>query len=576
LVLPWESEAGLGRFGQAAGYPPFARLIREGEEAELRDRAPEKAADTYRSALRVARGEIQQAYARLLLARALKKTARGRDARLHYTAVLDTALTTVDEHGVPLALYAAGPLLHESEGPRAVLARLQAAASARWPAPAAAYMLRQLFTDIMARADDAATRAAAQALRAKMDATVQRIEQALAIQREFPRLLDLPRDQHTAEADNPRWFLYGREPWLVTITSPREPLPSVLLAVRATDAIALVNVQAMAHGPSGPIRLSLSDSSRGEPLGPALAGVTLEFPPLNGAIVGRETAVQRRYYLSALLLVIGLTGISAWLVWRDVRRELHLAQLRSQFVSSVSHELKTPLTAIRLFAETLQLRDSVDAQARAEYLETIVNETERLSRLLSNLLDFSKIERGQRIYRAEPASLTEIVRAAARAMRYPFEQQGFRLRVDMPERLPQVRVDRDGLEQAILNLLANALKYSGDRRDIDLRLSVERDHAVIEVVDRGIGIPPAEQAHIFQKFYRIPTPENQRIPGAGLGLALVAHFAEAHGGRVEVRSVPGKGSTFAIHLPFEPAHSEEPRRDLASTVPTAESRASTR
>jgi signal transduction histidine kinase len=137
-------------------------------------------------------------------------------------------------------------------------------------------------------------------------------------------------------------------------------------------------------------------------------------------------------------------------------------------------------------------------------------------------------------------------------MRYPLEQQGFRLHVEIAEGVPSVRVDRDALEQVILNLLANALKYSGESREIDLRLHAESAAAVIEVIDRGVGIPASEQSLIFDKFYRAPTPQNQRIPGTGLGLALVAHFVQAHGGRVDVRSQPGAGSTFAVRLPFEP------------------------
>jgi signal transduction histidine kinase len=140
-------------------------------------------------------------------------------------------------------------------------------------------------------------------------------------------------------------------------------------------------------------------------------------------------------------------------------------------------------------------------------------------------------------------------------MRFPLAEQGFDLRVDICDDLPSLRLDRDAIEQAILNLLNNAMKYSGKNREISLRLSRRNGSALIQVSDQGIGIPAREQRRIFDKFYRVPSKENHAISGTGLGLALVAHIANAHGGSVEVESAPGKGSTFSIALPLprEPA-----------------------
>jgi signal transduction histidine kinase len=251
-----------------------------------------------------------------------------------------------------------------------------------------------------------------------------------------------------------------------------------------------------------------------------------------------------------LLLVLSVTLFGAYFLSRDVRRELRLAALRSRFVSAVSHELKTPLTAIRMFAETLQIGRSGDPNSQQEYLETIVNESERLTRLLNNVLDFSKIERGKKQYRLEQQDLADIVSASARAMQYPLEQQHFTLNVETDDALPPVDVDRDAIEQAILNLLANAMKYSGESRAIDLRLARVDGEAVIAVEDRGVGIALEEQRRIFEQFYRVPSQDNEGIPGTGLGLTLVRHIAEGHGGRITVESVPGQGSTFSIHLPL--------------------------
>src|SRR5262249_17480231 len=150
------------------------------------------------------------------------------------------------------------------------------------------------------------------------------------------------------------------------------------------------------------------------------------------------------------------------------------------FVSSVSHELKTPLTAIRMLAETLQMR-ATNTQKHAQYLDTIVNESERLTRLLNNVLDFSRIERGQKNYHLQPGALADVVQSAVRTMRFPLTQQGFDFRVDVDDEIPPIAMDRDALEQAVLNLLSNAMKYSGERREVALRLSRRNGDALIQV-----------------------------------------------------------------------------------------------
>ena len=198
-----------------------------------------------------------------------------------------------------------------------------------------------------------------------------------------------------------------------------------------------------------------------------------------------------------------------------------------------------------------------DQRVRDEYLDTIIEESERLSRLLNNVLDFSKIEQGKKIYRPELVPPVEVVEAAARAMRDPMANLGFVLRVEVEEDLGAVYVDRDALEQAILNLLSNAMKYSDEQRSIELQLKEKDGEALIQVRDRGVGIPADEQARIFDDFYRVQMPKNQQVPGTGLGLALVDHFAKAHGGRVEVESTLGEGSTFSIHLPLRRPASNE-------------------
>jgi signal transduction histidine kinase len=348
------------------------------------------------------------------------------------------------------------------------------------------------------------------------------------------------------------WVPYGEETWLVSL-APALPAGQRLAIIVQGESIldSITSSTPYSETILANVRFTTAADLDGESLGPSFPGLKLAYATDGEALLLSDWGPQRSFYLIALFLVLCVTLFGAYFLWRDMGRELQMAEMRSQFIASVSHELKTPLTAIRIFAETLRLGRPEDPKAKSEYLDTIVNESHRLTRLLNNVLDFSKIEKGNRTYRKEMACLSEIVNAAAQATQYPLTQQGFHLNVHLEDNLPYIQVDRDAIEQAILNLLSNAMKYSGESRQIDLQVQKRAGHAVIEVTDRGIGIDPAQQKRIFDKFYRVPSQENERIPGTGLGLALVFHIVKAHDGHVGLRSLLGKGSTFSIHLPLE-------------------------
>jgi signal transduction histidine kinase len=258
----------------------------------------------------------------------------------------------------------------------------------------------------------------------------------------------------------------------------------------------------------------------------------------------------------SLLLVGGLV-----LTYRSVSKELALARLKSDFVSNVSHELRTPLSLIRLYAETLEL-GRVKAQDKVdEYYRIIRTESERLTALINNILDFSRIEAGRKEYEFRATNVAELVSNTLDTYRGQIDEQGFTFEQSIDSNIPPVRVDREAIARSLVNLVNNALKYSDREKFIGVKLYRTDSVLKLEVADRGIGIPRSEQSKIFEKFYRAGDPLVHNTKGSGLGLSLVRHIAHAHGGEVEVESTPGTGSKFTLTLPL--AAAEQPTNDAA-------------
>ena len=276
-------------------------------------------------------------------------------------------------------------------------------------------------------------------------------------------------------------------------------------------------------------------------------GLGVKFQGTTAEAIGRRWVMQSFMILGVLsLLMIG--GLV--LTYRSVNKQVALARLKSDFVSNVSHELRTPLALIRLYAETLELGRITTDEKKHEYYGIIRKESERLTALINNILDFSRIEAGRKEYDFRETDIAELVRNTLDSYRFQIEQQGFALEEQIDTSIPKVRVDREAIARALVNLVNNALKYSDREKFLGVKLYREKSVLKLEVSDRGIGIDRNEQARIFEKFYRTCDPLVHNTKGSGLGLSLVRHITQAHGGQVEVESTPGKGSKFTLLLPL--------------------------
>jgi signal transduction histidine kinase len=261
-----------------------------------------------------------------------------------------------------------------------------------------------------------------------------------------------------------------------------------------------------------------------------------------------QTWVHRSFLILGILSLMIIGGLV--LTRHIVSKEMALARLKSDFVSNVSHELRTPLALIRLYAETLELGRITTQDKKQQYYRIIRKESERLSALINNILDFSRIEAGHKEYEFRETDIAELVRNTLDSYRYQIEQQGFAFEESIDSNLPAVPVDREAIARALVNLVNNALKYSCEEKFLGVKLYRDNSVVKLEVADHGIGIERRDQSKIFEKFYRAGDPLVHNTKGSGLGLSLVRHITQAHGGEIAVESTPGRGSKFIMSLPL--------------------------
>jgi two-component system, OmpR family, phosphate regulon sensor histidine kinase PhoR len=254
------------------------------------------------------------------------------------------------------------------------------------------------------------------------------------------------------------------------------------------------------------------------------------------------------------LILIGILDIllvgAVWLVYRTLKKEMELVRLKGDFVSNVSHELRTPLSLIRMFTETLSMKRVPTEALKQEYYEIILQETERLTRLINNILNFSRMEAGKKQYHLEAIALNDVVAGVLKSYASHLEHEGFTTCVSLNETLPAVHADREAVAEAIINIFDNAVKYSPADKYVRVKTGRTTTMIYVELEDHGIGIDKHDHKKIFETFYRVTTGLTNNIKGSGLGLSLVSNIMEAHQGTIELESVPGEGSTFRLLFPI--------------------------
>jgi two-component system phosphate regulon sensor histidine kinase PhoR len=264
-------------------------------------------------------------------------------------------------------------------------------------------------------------------------------------------------------------------------------------------------------------------------------------------VVKEAVRLRSWTYGIALVLLLGGLSLGIVLILRDIGREKKLAATQSEFVSHVTHELKTPLTSISMFAETIFLDRAKTPEARKKYSRIIMKESEVLKRKIDNILEYAVRKNEKSKYKIRENDLSALVDEVMEEMQYWLDINHFEVKVEK-EGPVMALVDADAIKQTLSNLVGNAIKYSFDRKQLTVRLFRKEGKVFLEVEDKGIGIPKDQAELIFEKFYRVQSRENESTTGTGLGLSVTRDIVLAHGGEIKVQSRPGEGSLFTVIL----------------------------
>ena len=339
-----------------------------------------------------------------------------------------------------------------------------------------------------------------------------------------------------------------REDVLLKALRDRFPSGETAWAVKGRDGTALLSSEVPAEGP---VTYRANFASN-------FPDWTLEFHRPPSRLIRTFLLSRRGLYSFVFLLIAGILVFGLVLTIRSVSHELELARMKSDFVSTVSHEFKSPLTSIRQLAEMLQAGRVPSEERRQKYYDVLLEQSERLTLLTDNILSLARIESGRAGFRFETTDIGALLAEVVSSIQERVRHEGFAIGLEVGEDLPPLAVDRAALAQAVTNLLDNAIKYSGESRTVSVRASLEGPVIIIAVRDSGVGIRKEDLRRVFERFIRAGDELTRTVKGSGLGLTLVKEIVEAHRGKVLVESEPGKGSVFSIRLPLSQMKGDVP------------------
>ena len=513
--------------------PPATPLWTEAESSELRSHDPAKALTLYRQVLGTAKPD-ERALVLHRVARCLLRAGRTREALEAFRQLEREPVTTIGT--LPSDLIALYETARLGGAPEPALRLYRGLVGGRWRLEKASHAFYLDRARQWVPTTEAVLRLEQQARR------------KLALGRAVELFLESPRPLLITEGAVCLAF-WRQEPFAAVLLGEdflrSELWPSVFhgSAFREIEFSVIAPGGQILFGGSPPDRRPVAARS----LTHAELALRLEAWHRNPEALFESVARRRNLYFGMLSLVTALLVFGGYLTWRTVRTELAMAQLKSDFVSTVSHEFRSPLAGIHQLGEMLRDGRVKDERRRQEYYEMIVSESRRLRRLVENLLDFSRMEEGRKQYHSELLETAPWLRRVVEDFQAEVAQTGYTVAASIPDEMPAIQGDRDALATAVHNLLDNAVKYSPDSRTVRLEAAANGQVLSIAVRDHGAGIREEDRRHIFEKFYR-GGELAQQVKGAGLGLALVKHIVTAHGGTVDFQSKHGEGSTFAVHL----------------------------
>jgi signal transduction histidine kinase len=545
--------------------PPASwdRLMRAGAALEVEDQH-EQALLRYQSAANLSRRDAHTAVARLAAVRIALNL--GRASALDDLTRIQAAFPEVrDEHGFRVAaiarllrgrhLLGGESATERAAGVTLLRGVVEDALASPWPLgnPSDGILARRALTLIPEVVDARWWRAAS----AEVDRRLERAWWASTVANELQLVVARPPPEGRFEYTSSDRALWGAMQvdegyWILSFDA------EALRAQLARSVVQTVNTVE----PDLTVSLERVDEDGGtalarRSLAPELPRVAVTVRPADPEALASQRVWTRWQRRLVILLAVVSASLGITFAVQLVNRELDTARMKSDFAANVSHELRSPLTQIRLKGEALQLDLIEDEPDRRAHYDAIVREAERLSRLVDNVLDFASIERGIKRYTLRSADLGDTLRKTADAFRIVAESHGFTLVADVPTDLPHVWIDRDAMAQVLTNLLSNAMKYSAEQRWIGLTARADPETVRFSVADRGIGIAPADLQKIFEHFYRVESAEVRRRRGTGIGLTIVQYIVDAHRGTISVESTLGVGTTFTVSIPLDPPEDAE-------------------